>query len=226
MSHTSVESADLTWMDGDQPFSTRFADVYFSRDSGLDETRHVFLLHNQLAERWAALEAGAHFCIAETGFGTGLNLLAAWQLWDTCAPQDACLHFVSTEKYPLNLADMQRALAIWPELEPYASELLAQYRDLTAGWQHFSLANGRITLTLLIGDLFDTLPQLDAGVDAWFLDGFAPARNPDMWQPALYQRMAELSRPGATVATFNVAIVARFAFFDDAVATDGWVSRW
>ena len=95
MSHTSVESADLTWMDGDQPFSTLFDDVYFSRDSGLDETRHVFLLHNQLAERWAALEAGAHFCIAETGFGTGLNLLAAWQLWDTCAPQDACLHFVS-----------------------------------------------------------------------------------------------------------------------------------
>ena len=203
MSHTSVESADLTWMDGDQPFSTLFDDVYFSRDSGLDETRHVFLLHNQLAERWAALEAGAHFCIAETGFGTGLNLLAAWQLWDTCAPQDACLHFVSTEKYPLSQTDMQRALAIWPELEPYASELLAQYRDLTAGWQHFSLANGRVTLTLLIGDLFDTLPQLDAGVDAWFLDGFAPARNPDMWQPALYQRMAELSRPGATVATFT-----------------------
>ena len=79
VSHTPVESADLTWMDGDQPFSTRFADVYFSRESGLDETRHVFLLHNQLADRWAALDAGAHFCIAETGFGTGLNFLAAWQ---------------------------------------------------------------------------------------------------------------------------------------------------
>ncbi|WP_238873675.1 bifunctional tRNA (5-methylaminomethyl-2-thiouridine)(34)-methyltransferase MnmD/FAD-dependent 5-carboxymethylaminomethyl-2-thiouridine(34) oxidoreductase MnmC [Halopseudomonas maritima] len=190
-------------MDGDQPFSTRFADVYFSRDSGLDETRHVFLQHNQLAERWRALSAGEHFCIAETGFGTGLNFLAAWQRWDACAPPDTYLHFVSTEKYPLSRTDLQRALTIWPELRTYADELLAQYRDLTAGWQHFSLGAGRITLTLLIGDLFDTLPQLDAPVDAWFLDGFAPARNPQMWQPALYQRMAELSRPGATVATFT-----------------------
>ncbi len=203
MSHTPVESADLTWMDGDQPFSTRFADVYFSRDSGLEETRHVFLQHNQLTERWRALTTGEHFCIAETGFGTGLNFLAAWQLWNACAPPDTYLHFVSTEKYPLSQTDLQRALSIWPELRAYADELLVQYRDLTAGWQHFSLGAGRITLTLLIGDLFDTLPQLDAPVDAWFLDGFAPARNPQMWQPALYQRMAELSRPGATVATFT-----------------------
>ncbi|MEL0167586.1 MAG: bifunctional tRNA (5-methylaminomethyl-2-thiouridine)(34)-methyltransferase MnmD/FAD-dependent 5-carboxymethylaminomethyl-2-thiouridine(34) oxidoreductase MnmC [Pseudomonadaceae bacterium] len=203
MSAPTIESAELVWMDGDQPFSSRFDDVYFSRDSGLDETRHVFLQHNRLPERWPALHAGEHFCIAETGFGTGLNFLAAWQLWDACAPADTFLHFVSTEKYPLSRIDLQRALAIWPELEPFSTELLAQYQDLTPGWQHFSFAGGRITLTLLIGDLFDTLPQLDATVDAWFLDGFAPARNPDMWQPALYQRMAELSRPGATVATFT-----------------------
>lgn len=203
MSAPTIESADLVWMDGDQPFSSRFDDVYFSRESGLDETRHVFLTHNRLSERWSSLGAGEHFCIAETGFGTGLNFLAAWQLWETCAPPDTFLHFVSTEKYPLSRPDLQRALAIWPELDGLSAELLTQYQDLTPGWQHFSFAGGRITLTLLIGDLFDTLPQLDAAVDAWFLDGFAPARNPDMWQPALYQRMAELSRPGATVATFT-----------------------
>lgn len=203
MSESKSPTAELDWIEGGQPFSTRFADVYFSRDAGLDETRHVFLQHNSLPERWTALPSGARFCIAETGFGTGLNFLAAWQLWDQRAPLDAQLNFVSTEKYPLTPQDLRKALALWPELAPWAQQLLQQYSGLTSGWQHFSLAEGRVTLTLLIGDLFDTLPQLDAQVDAWFLDGFAPAKNPDMWQPALYQRMAELSKEQATVATFT-----------------------
>ena len=203
MSESKSPTAELDWIEGGQPFSTRFSDVYFSRDAGLDETRHVFLQHNNLTARWAALTAGSQFCIAETGFGTGLNFLAAWQLWDQVAPVDAQLHFVSTEKYPLTPQDLRKALALWPELASWAQQLLAQYSGLTGGWQHFSLAGGRVTLTLLIGDLFDTLPQLDARVDAWFLDGFAPAKNPDMWQPALYQRMAALSTEQATVATFT-----------------------
>ena len=200
---TSPPFAELSWSDDGQPFSTYFGDVYFSRESGLEETRHVFLQHNDLDQRWAALPPGATFCIGETGFGTGLNFLCAWQRWEQLAPTDARLHFISSEKYPLSSEDMRRALALWPELQPWASQLLAQYSDLTAGWQQFSLAAGRVTLTLLVGDLLDTLPQLDAQVDAWFLDGFAPAKNPDMWQPALYQQMARLSRPGATVATFT-----------------------
>lgn len=195
--------AELDWTEDGQPFSSHFDDVYFSRDSGLAETRHVFLQHNQLEQRWAALSSGAHFCIAETGFGTGLNFLCAWQLWDQLAPADACLHFVSCEKYPLSSTDLQRALALWPELQPWAEVLLAQYTDPAAGWQHFTLAGGRVTLTLLIGDVLETLPQLDAPVDAWFLDGFAPAKNPDMWQSALYEQMARLSRPGTTLATFT-----------------------
>ncbi|MEH6564905.1 MAG: bifunctional tRNA (5-methylaminomethyl-2-thiouridine)(34)-methyltransferase MnmD/FAD-dependent 5-carboxymethylaminomethyl-2-thiouridine(34) oxidoreductase MnmC [Halopseudomonas sp.] len=203
MSKPSFHSAELDWIEGGQPFSSLFADVYFSRDAGLDETRHVFLQHNRLPERWQALPHQAQFCIAETGFGTGLNFIAAWQLWDQLAPPDAQLHFVSTEKYPLTPEDLRRALALWPELSPWSDQLLAQYNGLAPGWQHFNLAQGRVTLTLLIGDLFDTLPQLDARVDAWFLDGFAPAKNPDMWQPALYQRMAELSTEQATVATFT-----------------------
>lgn len=195
--------ADLSWADDGQPFSRQFDDVYFSRESGLDEARYVFLQHNQLQARWARLGSQAHFCIGETGFGTGLNFLAAWQLWDQYAPHDAHLHFVSTEKFPLSQSDMQRALALWPELQPWADALLAQYSDLATGWQHFVLAQGRITLTLLIGDAIETLAQLDARIDAWFLDGFAPAKNADMWQPALYQQMARLSAPGSSVATFT-----------------------
>tara|TARA_R110000751_G_scaffold21876_3_gene62324 strand:+ start:695 stop:2722 length:2028 start_codon:yes stop_codon:yes gene_type:complete len=195
--------AELDWIEGGQPFSIRYADVYFSRDAGLDETRHVFLQHNQVAQRFGSLPAESRFCIGETGFGTGLNFLAAWQLWDQIAPKSAHLHFVSTEKYPLTPTDMRRALSIWPELAEWTDQLLAQYSGLAPGWQHFGLAGGRVTLTLLIGDVFDTLPQLDASVDAWFLDGFAPAKNPDMWQPALYQQMARLSAPNATVATFT-----------------------
>ncbi|WP_285258903.1 bifunctional tRNA (5-methylaminomethyl-2-thiouridine)(34)-methyltransferase MnmD/FAD-dependent 5-carboxymethylaminomethyl-2-thiouridine(34) oxidoreductase MnmC [Halopseudomonas bauzanensis] len=199
----SPSFADLSWSADGQPFSTQFGDVYFSRESGLEETRHVFLQHNNLPQRWAALTPGSRFCIGETGFGTGLNFLCAWQLWDLLAPADARLHFVSTEKYPLSSDDLRRALALWPELQPWAEQLLAHYSDLAPGWQQFSLADGRVTLTLLVGDLLETLPQLDASVDAWFLDGFAPSKNPDMWQPALYQQMARLSHQHTTVATFT-----------------------
>lgn len=195
--------AELSWSDDGQPYSTRFDDVYFSRESGLAETSHVFLQHNDLHQRWDALPAHAHFCIGETGFGTGLSFLCAWQLWDQLAPASARLHFVSCEKYPLSKTDLQRALALWPELRPWAEQLLAQYTDLTTGWQRFTLAKGRVTLTLLIGDVLDTLPQLDAQVDAWFLDGFAPARNPEMWQAALYEQLARLSTTNTTLATFT-----------------------
>lgn len=195
--------ADLRWSSTGQPYSLDFEDLYFSSGCGLEETRHVFLLHNHLAERWAELGAGEHFCIAETGFGTGLNFLCAWQLWDQIAPADTYLHFISTEKFPLNASDMQRAQKLWPELAPWSTELLTQYSDLTPGWQHFVLAGGRVTLTLLVGDLLETLPQLEAQVDAWFLDGFTPAKNPQMWQPTLYQQMARLSANGASVTTFT-----------------------
>lgn len=202
-SFTSPACAELSWSDDGQPFSTHFDDVYFSRESGLAETHHVFLQHNNLQQRWEALPSRASFCIGETGFGTGLNFLCAWQLWDQLAPADARLHFVSCEKYPLSKADLQRALALWPTLQPWASQLLTQYTDLAAGWQRFTLAAGRVTLTLLIGDVLDTLPQLDAQIDAWFLDGFAPAKNPDMWQTALYEQLARLSTVNTTLATFT-----------------------
>ncbi len=198
---------NLFWVEG-QPVSARFGDVYFSKLSGIDETRFVFLQHNHLPERWPGLQAG-QFTIAETGFGTGLNFLCAWQLWRQCAPTHARLHFVSTEQFPLSHADMAQALALWPQLAELTALFLGQYQLLAPGWRRMEFDQGRVTLTLLLGDARHTLQQLSARVDAWFLDGFAPAKNPEMWQPEIFREIARLSHPGTTFATFTSAGVVR-----------------
>ena len=118
--------AELDWDADGQPRSRQFADVYFANDGGLAEARHAFLLQNDLARRFAELAAGEQLVIGETGFGTGLNFLGAWQLFEQHAGPDRRLHFVSVEKYPLTRSDLQRALALWPELATYADALLAQ----------------------------------------------------------------------------------------------------
>lgn len=196
-------NAQLDWDDQGRPRSRVFDDVYFSDKSGLDETRYVFLEQNRLQERFAALPVGGRLVIGETGFGTGLNFLCAWQLFEEHAVPGARLHFVSVEKYPLRHADLQRALALWPALKPLADQLLAHYVAIHQGFQRLILANGRVTLTLLIGDALEQLPQLDAQIDAWFLDGFAPAKNPDMWTAELFAELARLAAPGSTISTFT-----------------------
>ena len=195
--------AQLDWDDQGRPRSRVFDDVYFSSDSGLEETRHVFIEQNRLRERFADLNADARFVIGETGFGTGLNFLCAWQLFRQQAPATARLHFVSVEKYPLSPADLQRALALWPELTELSQQLLKHYVAVHGGFQRIVLDDGRVTLTLLIGDALEQLPQLDAQIDAWFLDGFAPAKNPDMWTPELFAELARLAAPGSTLSTFT-----------------------
>ncbi|WP_223545568.1 bifunctional tRNA (5-methylaminomethyl-2-thiouridine)(34)-methyltransferase MnmD/FAD-dependent 5-carboxymethylaminomethyl-2-thiouridine(34) oxidoreductase MnmC [Pseudomonas sp. A-B-19] len=195
--------AQLDWDDQGRPYSRLFDDVYFSDQSGLDETRHVFIEQNRLAERFAALPEGGRLVIGETGFGTGLNFLCAWQVFEQHATAGARLHFVSVEKYPLSPPDLQRALALWPELKVFADQLLAQYVAIHQGFQRLTLDNGRVTLTLLIGDALEQLPQLDARIDAWFLDGFAPAKNPDMWTAELFAELARLAAPGASISTFT-----------------------
>lgn len=198
----------MDWQNG-QPFSSQYQDIYFSRESGIAETCHVFLEQNHLVERWAQLRSGDRFVIGETGFGTGLNFLCAWRLWAQTAPPAARLHFVSTELHPLAPGDLRRALALWPELAEFSDELMNQYSALARGWHRMMFAQGRVTLTLLVGDVADTLPQLQAQIDAWFLDGFAPAKNPAMWNDALYQSMASHSAPYATFATFTSAGAVR-----------------
>lgn len=195
--------AQLDWDDQGRPRSRVFDDVYFSDQSGLDETRYVFLEQNRLAERFAALSAGGRLVIGETGFGTGLNFLCAWQLFEQHAVAGARLHFVSVEKFPLSPADLQRALALWPELKPFSDQLLKHYVAIHQGFQRIVLDHGRVTLTLLIGDALEQLPQLDGQIDAWFLDGFAPAKNPEMWTAELFAELARLAAPGSTISTFT-----------------------
>ncbi len=195
------EHGTIKWRDG-QPISTQFDDIYFSRDSGIAETRHVFLQHNHLESRWKELRATL-FTIAETGFGTGLNFLCSWQLWNSCAPVHARLHFVSCEQYPLSHDELSQALALWPELAAWSRPLLEQYRDLAPGFRRFSFDGGRVTLSLLVGDARATLPELRAKVDAWFLDGFAPAKNPQLWGPELLAEISRLAASGCTFATYT-----------------------
>ena len=200
---TITRHAQIDWDEQGNPHSRAFSDVYFSTESGLEETRHVFLVQNDLRTRFTALPAGDRLVIGETGFGTGLNFLCAWQLFQECAHPEARLHFVSVEKFPLSRADLQRALALWPELKAFAEPLLDQYIAVHEGFQRLIFDEGRVTLTLLIGDALHMLPQLDGQIDAWFLDGFAPAKNPEMWTPELFAELARLSAPEASIGTFT-----------------------
>lgn len=205
-----ITHAQIDWDDQGRPHSRQYDDVYFSKNEGVEETEHVFLEQNRLRERFANLAPGTCLVIGETGFGTGMNFYCAWQLFAEHAPPEARLHFISVEKYPLTRDDLARAVQLWPDLAPYWQPLLEQYVAVHGGFQPFSFEDGRVTLTLLVGDVLEQLPQLDAPVDAWFLDGFAPAKNPDMWTPELFAQLARLSRPGTTLATFT---------------TTGWVRR-
>ncbi|WP_122433973.1 bifunctional tRNA (5-methylaminomethyl-2-thiouridine)(34)-methyltransferase MnmD/FAD-dependent 5-carboxymethylaminomethyl-2-thiouridine(34) oxidoreductase MnmC [Pseudomonas viridiflava] len=200
---TITRHAQIDWDEQGNPHSRTFSDVYFSTESGLEETRHVFLVQNDLRRRFTELPEDGRLIIGETGFGTGLNFLCAWQLFDECARPGARMQFVSVEKYPLSCDDLQRALALWPELAAFADPLLDQYVAVHEGFQRMVFDQGRITLTLLIGDALDMLPQLDGQIDAWFLDGFAPAKNPEMWTPELFAELARLSTTATTIGTFT-----------------------
>ena len=200
---TITRHAQIDWDEQGNPHSRTFSDVYFSTESGLEETRHVFLVQNDLRRRFTELPEDGRLIIGETGFGTGLNFLCAWQLFDECARPGARMQFVSVEKYPLSRDDLQRALALWPELAAFADPLLDQYVAVHEGFQRMVFDQGRVTLTLLIGDALDMLPQLDGQIDAWFLDGFAPAKNPEMWTPELFAELARLSTTATTIGTFT-----------------------
>ncbi len=202
-----VTAATVQWSDSGEPFATDFDDVYFSREDGMAESRHVFLQGNGLPERWHEHSEQA-FCIAETGFGTGLNFLLTWQLWRQQPNTRPRLHFVSIEKFPLCRHDLERALDAWPVLRDLADDLLEAWPDLLPGQHRLCFDEGRVVLDLWWADVAEALPDLAChgpAIDAWFLDGFAPARNQSMWQESLYPAIATLSRPGATFSTFTAA---------------------
>lgn len=194
----------LDWHDG-QPYSRRYGDVYFSRASGAEEKRHVFLEGNHLPRRFASLAQGQAFAIGETGFGTGLGFLCAWELFAGTAPPRCTLDFLSIERHPLDERELAAALALWPALARYARELVARWPRRVPGWNRWHLGDGRVRLTLVLDDAAAVLPELAPGMDAWFLDGFSPARNPEMWTQAVLDGAARASRPGATCATYTAA---------------------
>ncbi|MGC8203051.1 tRNA (5-methylaminomethyl-2-thiouridine)(34)-methyltransferase MnmD [Aliiroseovarius sp. PTFE2010] len=191
---THQPSAALSWRDGGVPVSERFDDPYFSITDGLAETRHVFVQGNDLPNRF---HDGFH--VAELGFGTGLNLLTtvlAWQ--DAGAP--GRLHFTSFEAYPMRAPDMDRALAAFPQAHAIAAPLL----DMRARGDT-QLHTDTLSLRLVLGDARATLPAWDGQADAWFLDGFSPAKNPQLWGQALMGDVARHTAPGGTFATYTAA---------------------
>ena len=203
-------SEAIKWHSDGHPISELFDDIYFSVEDGLAETRYVFLDNNHLKERWqTSANLSNRFTIAETGFGTGLNFLATAHLWLANSQKHQCLHYISVEKYPLSPDAIHQALSHWPELKELLSELLANYPKRVQGLHERSLFQGRIKLTLLFNDATTGFSQLKTKVDAWFLDGFAPSKNPEMWTPLLFQQIARLSRPQTTFSTFTAAGVVK-----------------
>ncbi len=198
------ETAQLRWRDDGTPESLRFGDIYFAPPNGLAESRHVFLDGCDLPTAW---HGRSRFTIGETGFGSGLNFLAVWALWRRVGPAGARLNYVSVEQYPWTLDDLRRAAPLWGDVAALGATLAAHYPGShpRPGVHTLVFDDGRISLTLLIGEALAMLDGLDAAVDAWFLDGFAPAANPQMWRPALLTEIARLAVPGARLATFTVA---------------------
>lgn len=210
---TSITHAQLAWNDAGTPVSDQFDDVYFSNTNGLEETRYVFLEKNHLPYRWHEYDQRC-FVIAETGFGTGLNFLATWQWFEQYLQQSPdstlkSLHFISFEKYPLSKTDLIKAHQAWPELAEYAQQLQAHYPIAVPECHRILLAGGSVTLDLWFGDIKDCLPKVPVPeqglVDAWFLDGFAPSKNPEMWNQDLFNGMSQLAKQACTCATFTAA---------------------
>jgi tRNA 5-methylaminomethyl-2-thiouridine biosynthesis bifunctional protein len=205
MSSGTLTNARIIWRDG-VPYNLDFEDVYFSVGGGAAEAAHVFLHGNDLPARWRTCRC---FTLVETGFGTGLNFLVTAAAWRDHAPPDAVLHYVSCEAFPLTLADLRRACAAWPAFADLAGELCDCYPEPVAGFHRRSLLGGRIRLTLLWGSLAERLPELVARADAWYLDGFAPKRNPAMWDDSLWPMLLQRSAAGATAASYSVAGVLK-----------------
>ena len=194
------QTAELDWTDGCIPVSTRFGDPYFALGGGLAETRHVFLAGNGLPGRF---RPGFH--IAELGFGTGLNMLASLSAW-RASGQSGALRYTSFEAYPMTATDIFRALSAFPEVAEVAADFLAQW---AAGHRHIRLPG--LEADIILGDAAETLGPWPGRADAWFLDGFSPAKNPGLWTDALMAQVAAHTSTGGTFATYSAAGFVRRA---------------
>jgi len=196
---------ELTWDGENQPYSVSFGDHFYSTHDGRAECRHVFLAGNGLPDRW---NRTCPFTIAELGFGTGLNFLETWRLWQTVRKPEQLLHFVSFEAHPLTAPDVTRAIAQWSDLGTLCEQLVMRWSDLTEASSCISM-DAQTSLTLIVGEAGNRVASWNGHADAWFLDGFAPARNPDMWSEKLMRAVFDHTRPGGTFATYTAAGWAR-----------------
>ncbi len=196
------QNADLDWREGRIPVSRRFGDPYFSFENGLAETQHVFLNGNDLPARFQP-----EFHIAELGFGTGLNFFATLQAWRASAVSGRFC-FTSFEAFPLQVAEIERALAAFPDILSLARPFLDDWNPDKSLFHH---EGDDFVIEVIIGDARETLPGWAGRADAWFLDGFAPARNPELWEGPLLAEVARHTAPGGTLATYSAAGAVRRA---------------
>ncbi len=203
MSQETNHDAEVRWDAADTPVSVRFDDPYFAREDGRGETQAVFIAGNGLPGRW---QGTSHFTVAELGFGTGLNFLETLVTWRAAPADDGRLTFVSFERYPLSLDDLARALSPWPDLYRLAEPLLAHWPPAS---NYLGVEFGSVTLDLRIGDANQTVPGWQGLADAWYLDGFSPAKNPDLWSAELLGHVFRHTHPGGTFSTYTSAGWAR-----------------
>jgi tRNA U34 5-methylaminomethyl-2-thiouridine-forming methyltransferase MnmC len=190
----------LEWIEGDMPYSPAFGDHFYCREDGRAECGHVFLAGNGLPERW---RQGGDFTIGELGFGTGLNFCETWRAWKALnAPLS--LHFISFELHPMDRDSIDKALSRWPELDAERRALTAAWPDRPEGIVELDFGTG-MRLTVIVGDALGSLEGSNLAFDAWYLDGFAPSRNPAMWSQDLLRAVFARTKPGGSFATYAAA---------------------
>ncbi|MQW99289.1 tRNA (5-methylaminomethyl-2-thiouridine)(34)-methyltransferase MnmD [Sinorhizobium fredii] len=190
----------LEWHAGDMPYSVEFGDHFYCRTDGRLECGHVFLSGNRLPARWST---GGTFTIGELGFGTGLNFCETWRQWKQAKISTGELHFVSFERFPMRAGEIDRALSHWPEIEAERQALVAHWPEAQAG--RIDIDFNDVRLTVICGAALHGLSALREDFDAWYLDGFAPSRNPDMWSQQLMQAVFDKTVQGGTFATYAAA---------------------
>lgn len=197
-----IQPAEVLLSPDGIPFSATFDDVYHTADGGVGQATQVFMAGNGLPVRW---QGQSDFTIIETGFGLGLNFLVTWLAWRNDPQRSQRLHFISVEKFPFLPDDLARLHTPWPQFGLLSEMLIRNWPPLTEGLHDLFFEDGSVRLTLLLGDALELFPILDAQVDAIYLDGFAPSKNPEMWSARIFEQLHRLARPGCTLATWSVA---------------------
>ena len=204
----------VAWRADGVPRSERFDDIYHTETGALAQSRHVFLGGCGLPQAWAGQP---QWRILETGFGLGLNFLTTWQAWRSDANRPRMLHFVSVEAHPVGPENLSRAAGAYPELAPLVGELVAQWHGLLPGFHRLAFDEGRVLLTLCIGDVQAMLRAQRFEADSLFLDGFSPQQNPAMWSPETLKAVSRFARQGSGLATWTYARAVR-----DALSQNGF----